>query len=220
MKKTIYMFSVLGLTLFASCTENSDKGSPESEKIEKTVKSKSVRNPLMDQLYIISEGTNYDTYINMVMENNFDEKITSSNYTWEFFDSFFETNKNNLNSSEKQYLSYIIIKHKDLLTSIEEDPSNTKIQVLKKHLTNLLSLKNKGYALYYECLLVLKNHDETFATQFAEDVVAFANNDEFYKDIDAIISDAQTSGDTEYLQKMLSSKENYSYHIKIENEFL
>lgn len=165
MKKYYNLFLFSALIFIVSCTNDESKEIVQNQntsnlnsKVNAATKNTSVvdytKSGYQGQLQYLNG--NHDDINDFKADNGLDEKIHDSQYDWMYFDNLYNTN---LNVTQKQYLAYIILSKKDLLSEFNNSQTQVEADAILKYTNVLVDTNYFGYCLMFNCLNTLKNQN-------------------------------------------------------------
>jgi len=185
MKKNLNPFLIAvvsSITLSAIIFACSDNSNQSYEKHQFDTKSLNASPDYLNQMSFISGGDTQED-MDFILDNHLYEKMEDSNIDWTYFDDLYDSS---LQNSLKQELSYLILCKKDLIGLVNNNPdNNTLVNVLKKHVDNLVETEYSGYTALYYALDALKStgKETVYIQNQAAEIVQYSTNDPFRPDM-------------------------------------
>ncbi|PJR03750.1 hypothetical protein [Avrilella dinanensis] len=177
MKKIFKLtLSIVFLSLIISC-DGEKQLSNEQENAKNYQKTFASNTNDLSHIPLISSTDENESALELIFENDFQTKEMSNQYGWEYFDKF---HSQGLNSSEEQYVAYVVLKRKELITQLSIKPQDEDIlNAFKRNIDILVNNKYLGYHLLYNALNVISTIDESYTKETARKIVAYSIDNEY-----------------------------------------
>lgn len=148
------------------------------------------------------------------VDNDLDKKIADSQYDWLYFDKLYNVN---LNTTQKQYLAYIILSKKDLLSEFNNSQTQVEADAILKYTNVLVQTNYFGYCLMYNCLNTLKNQTlvSVNINSLKQSILSNANAKQFHDG--SIQHLSNYTSDAHSLEVLEKIKEDLNYLDDISN---
>ena len=156
----------------------------------------------------------YSTF-DFSIKNNLKNTINNEKYDWKYFDSLYNES---LNISEKQYLAYIILAKKDLLSDFKNNPDQQKNDVIEKYTNILIDTEYVGYCLLYNSLETLQKSkfNKKDLSKQKQDILSYSSRINFSENASRNLSTKDSKANM-YITKI---NENQEYLEMIKKEIM
>lgn len=170
------ILSIVFLSLIISC-DSEKQLSNEQENAENYQKTFTSNTNDLSHIPLISSTDENESALELIFDNDFQTKEMSNQYGWEYFDKF---HSQGLNSSEEQYVAYVVLKRKELITQLSIKPHDEDIlNAFKRNIDILVNNKYLGYHLLFNALNVVSTIDESYTKETARKIVAYSIDNEY-----------------------------------------